>query len=88
MLDEKVFVNAVVGLHATGGSTNHTLHLVAMAAAAGITLTWDDFSDLAEKCRCSPRVYPNGKADVTHFTPLAACLRDPRLCRALRPPPQ
>ncbi len=67
MLDEKVFVNAVVGLHATGGSTNHTLHLVAMAAAAGITLTWDDFSDLAEKVPLLARVYPNGKADVNHF---------------------
>ncbi|MEW6257617.1 MAG: phosphogluconate dehydratase [Pseudomonadota bacterium] len=67
MLDEKVFVNAVVGLHATGGSTNHTLHLVAMAAAAGITLTWDDFSDLADKVPLLARVYPNGKADVNHF---------------------
>ncbi len=67
MLDEKAFVNAVVGLHATGGSTNHTLHLVAMAAAAGITLTWDDFSDLAEVVPLLARVYPNGKADVNHF---------------------
>ncbi|MEW6124931.1 MAG: phosphogluconate dehydratase [Pseudomonadota bacterium] len=67
LLDEKAFVNAVVGLHATGGSTNHTLHLVAMAAAAGIRLTWDDFSDLAEKVPLLARVYPNGKADVNHF---------------------
>ncbi len=67
MLDEKAFVNGVVGLHATGGSTNHTLHLVAMAAAAGITLTWDDFSDLAEVVPLLARVYPNGKADVNHF---------------------
>ncbi|WP_341988597.1 phosphogluconate dehydratase [Azorhizobium sp. AG788] len=67
MLDEKAFVNAVVGLHATGGSTNHTLHLVAMAAAAGLTLTWDDFSDLAEVVPLLARVYPNGKADVNHF---------------------
>ncbi|TDT99586.1 6-phosphogluconate dehydratase [Azorhizobium sp. AG788] len=67
ILDERAFVNAVVGLHATGGSTNHTLHLVAMAAAAGITLTWDDFSDLAEVVPLLARVYPNGKADVNHF---------------------
>ncbi|WP_127089961.1 phosphogluconate dehydratase [Aquabacter cavernae] len=67
MLDEKAFVNAVVGLHATGGSTNHTLHMVAMAAAAGITLTWDDFSDLAEKVPLLARVYPNGKSDVNQF---------------------
>jgi phosphogluconate dehydratase len=67
MLDERVFVNAIVGLHATGGSTNHTLHLVAMAAAAGITLTWDDFSDLAELTPQLTRVYPNGTADVNHF---------------------
>ncbi|MGU3493473.1 phosphogluconate dehydratase [Xanthobacteraceae bacterium A53D] len=67
MLDEKAFVNGLVGLHATGGSTNHTLHVVAMAAAAGITLTWDDFSDLAEVVPLLARVYPNGKADVNHF---------------------
>ncbi|MFG1421655.1 phosphogluconate dehydratase [Roseixanthobacter liquoris] len=67
MLDEKAFVNGVVGLHATGGSTNHTLHIVAMAAAAGIVLTWDDFSDLADVVPLLTRVYPNGKADVNHF---------------------
>jgi phosphogluconate dehydratase len=67
MLDEKVFVNAIVGLHATGGSTNHTLHLVAMAAAGGILLTWDDFSDLAEVTPLLTRIYPNGSADVNHF---------------------
>ncbi|WP_245504452.1 phosphogluconate dehydratase [Lichenihabitans psoromatis] len=67
MLDEKAFVNSIIGLHATGGSTNHTLHLVAMAAAAGIKLTWDDFSDLAEVVPLLTRVYPNGKADVNHF---------------------
>ncbi|MFG1299460.1 phosphogluconate dehydratase [Xanthobacter sp. V3C-3] len=67
MLDEKAFVNGIVGLHATGGSTNHTLHLVAMAAAAGITLTWDDFSVLAEMTPLLARVYPNGTADVNHF---------------------
>ncbi|MBB5374253.1 phosphogluconate dehydratase [Acidocella aromatica] len=67
MLDERSFVNAVVGLHATGGSTNHTLHLVAMAAAAGIVLTWDDLSDLSDAVPLLTRVYPNGSADVNHF---------------------
>ncbi|WP_428031870.1 phosphogluconate dehydratase [Ancylobacter sp.] len=67
MLDEKAFVNGIVGLHATGGSTNHTLHIVAMAAAGGIKLTWDDFSDLADVTPLLCRVYPNGKADVNHF---------------------
>ncbi len=68
MLDERSFVNAVVGLHATGGSTNHTLHLIAMAAAAGIALTWDDFSELAEVVPLLARIYPNGSADINHFT--------------------
>jgi len=67
VLDERAFVNGVVGLHATGGSTNHTLHLVAMARAAGIRLTWDDFADLAEAVPLLCRVYPNGQADVNHF---------------------
>ncbi|HYZ62931.1 MAG TPA: phosphogluconate dehydratase [Acetobacteraceae bacterium] len=67
VLDERAFVNGIVGLHATGGSTNHTIHLVAMARAAGITLTWDDFADLAEVVPLLCRVYPNGKADVNHF---------------------
>ena len=67
MLDERVFVNGIVGLHATGGSTNHTMHVVAMAAAAGIRLTWQDLSDLAEVVPLLTRVYPNGKADVNHF---------------------
>ena len=66
-IDERAVVNGVVGLHATGGSTNHTIHLIAMAAAAGITLTWEDFSDLAEVTPLLARVYPNGKADVNHF---------------------
>ena len=69
MLDERSFVNAIVGLHATGGSTNHTLHLPAMAAAAGITLTWQDFADLSEVTPLLARVYPNGQADVNHFHP-------------------
>jgi phosphogluconate dehydratase len=56
-----------VGLHATGGSTNHTIHLIAMAAAAGIALNWDDFADIAEVVPLLTRIYPNGKADVNHF---------------------
>jgi len=67
VLDERAFVNGIVGLHATGGSTNLTIHLIAMAAAGGILLTWDDFSDLAEVTPLLARVYPNGKADVNHF---------------------
>jgi phosphogluconate dehydratase len=67
VIDEKAIVNGVAGLHATGGSTNHTMHLVAMAAAAGIRLTWDDISDLSETIPLLARVYPNGKADVNHF---------------------
>ncbi|MDE8349867.1 MAG: phosphogluconate dehydratase [Acidocella sp.] len=67
MLDEKAFVNATVGLNATGGSTNHTLHLLAMAAAGGILLTWDDISDIAEVVPLLTRIYPNGAADVNHF---------------------
>ena len=67
VIDERAVVNGVVGLHATGGSTNLTIHLIAMAAAAGIALTWDDFADLAEVTPLLTRVYPNGKADVNHF---------------------
>ncbi|MFC0410761.1 phosphogluconate dehydratase [Roseomonas elaeocarpi] len=67
VLDERAFVNGIVGLHATGGSTNHTIHLVAMAAAAGIKLSWDDFSDLAAVTPLLCRIYPNSKADVNHF---------------------
>jgi phosphogluconate dehydratase len=67
MLDERVFVNGLIGLLATGGSTNHTMHLVAMAAAAGIQLDWADFAELAEITPLLVRVYPNGKADVNHF---------------------
>jgi phosphogluconate dehydratase len=66
-LDERVFVNAIVGLLSTGGSTNHTMHLVAMAAAAGIHLDWQDFAELAAITPLLVRVYPNGKADINHF---------------------
>ena len=67
MLDERSLVNAVVALLATGGSTNHTIHLVAIAAAAGFELTWDDFDDLSAVVPLIARVYPNGSADVNHF---------------------
>jgi phosphogluconate dehydratase len=67
MIDERSVVNGVVGLHATGGSTNHTIHLIAMAAAAGISLTWQDISDLSDAVPLLARVYPNGLADVNHF---------------------
>jgi len=65
--DEKAVVNGVVGLLATGGSTNHTIHLIAMAAAAGISLTWTDLAELSKVVPLMTRVYPNGKADVNHF---------------------
>jgi phosphogluconate dehydratase len=67
LLDERAFVNGIVALLATGGSTNHTLHLVAMAAAAGIELTWDDFDELSKVTPLLTRLYPNGTADVNHF---------------------
>ncbi len=67
LLDEKAIVNGIVGLLATGGSTNHTIHLVAIAAAAGIRIDWQDFSDLSAAVPQLSRVYPNGSADVNHF---------------------
>ncbi len=67
ILDERAFVNGIVGLNATGGSTNHAIHLVAMAKAAGITLTWDDFDELSAATPLLCRIYPNGSADVNHF---------------------
>ena len=67
VLDEKAIVNGIVGLLATGGSTNHTIHLVAIAAAAGIQIDWQDFSELSGVVPQLSRVYPNGTADVNHF---------------------
>ncbi len=67
IVDEKAIVNACVALLASGGSTNHTIHLVAIARAAGITLTWDDLSDLSAVVPLLTRIYPNGEADVNHF---------------------
>ncbi len=67
IVDERTVVNGVVGLLATGGSTNHTIHLIAMAAAAGIHLTWEDMAELSGLVPLLTRIYPNGKADVNHF---------------------
>ena len=67
IVDEKAIVNAIVGLLATGGSTNHTIHLVAIAKAAGIVIDWEDFSELSRAVPLLARVYPNGIADVNHF---------------------
>ncbi|MBI1731789.1 MAG: phosphogluconate dehydratase [Gammaproteobacteria bacterium] len=67
VVDEKAVVNAIVGLLATGGSTNHTLHLVAMARSAGIQINWDDFDRLSAAVPLLTRIYPNGDLDVNHF---------------------
>jgi phosphogluconate dehydratase len=67
VVDEKSLVNGMVALLATGGSTNHTMHLPAIAAAAGIQLTWDDFADLSAVVPTLARVYPSGSADINHF---------------------
>ncbi len=67
VLDEKAFVNGIVGLMATGGSTNLLIHLIAMARAAGVILDWTDFSTLSDAVPLMARVYPNGLADVNHF---------------------
>ncbi len=67
MINEKSIVNAIIGLLATGGSTNHTLHLVAIARAAGIIINWDDFSMLSKAIPLLAKVYPNGSADVNYF---------------------
>ncbi|CNI27899.1 phosphogluconate dehydratase [Yersinia mollaretii] len=67
LVDEKVVVNGIVALLATGGSTNHTMHLVAMARSAGIMIDWDDFSELSEVVPQLCRIYPNGPADINYF---------------------
>lgn len=67
VVDEKAIVNAMVGLLTTGGSTNHTMHLVAMARAAGIQINWDDFDRLSPVVPLLARIYPNGHLDVNHF---------------------
>ncbi len=67
VIDERSIVNSIVGLLATGGSTNHTMHIVAYARAAGIIVTWDDFSALSKVVPLMTRIYPNGLADINHF---------------------
>jgi phosphogluconate dehydratase len=67
MVSEKAIINAVIGLLATGGSTNHTMHLIAIARASGITLNWDDFDNLSRAIPQLTKIYPNGPADVNHF---------------------
>lgn len=67
VIDERAIVNGIVALLATGGSTNHTLHLVAIARAAGILIDWDDFDALSAAVPLLAKIYPNGKADVNHF---------------------
>lgn len=67
IVDEKCLVNAIVALLATGGSTNHSIHWIAIAKAAGIIIDWQDYSDLSEITPLVARVYPNGSADINHF---------------------
>jgi len=67
IVDERSIVNAIIGLMATGGSTNHTIHLIAMAKAAGIQIDWTDMSEISDAVPLLCRVYPNGQADVNHF---------------------
>ena len=67
LVDERAIVNAIVALIATGGSTNHTIHWLAVARAAGIVLTWDDIDQLAQGVPLLARIYPNGAADVNRF---------------------
>lgn len=67
VIDEKAIINGIVALLATGGSTNHTLHLIAIARAAGILIDWDDFDELSAVVPLLAKIYPNGKADVNHF---------------------
>jgi phosphogluconate dehydratase len=67
VIDEKAIINALIGLLATGGSTNHTIHLVAIARAAGIIINWNDFHQLSKIIPLITKIYPNGSADVNHF---------------------
>jgi len=67
VVDERAIVNGIVGLLATGGSTNHTMHLVAVANAAGVRIDWTDFAELSAAVPLLAQVYPNGVADVNHF---------------------
>ncbi|MFA5985684.1 MAG: phosphogluconate dehydratase [Methylococcaceae bacterium] len=66
-IDEKAILNAIIGLLATGGSTNHTIHLIAIARTAGIIINWNDFDKLSKAIPLLTRIYPNGQADINHF---------------------
>lgn len=68
IVDAKALVNGLVGLLATGGSTNHTMHLIAVARSAGYIINWDDFSEISNAVPLLTRIYPNGSADINHFT--------------------
>jgi phosphogluconate dehydratase len=76
MVSEKAIINAVIGLLATGGSTNHTMHLIAIARASGIILNWDDFDRLSKAIPLIAKIYPNGPADVNHFQAAGVCVKD------------
>ena len=80
IINEKAIVNAIIGLLASGGSTNHTIHLIAIAKAAGIIINWEDFSDLSEIIPSLVKMYPNGTADVNYFH---ACGGMPLLIKTL-----
>ncbi|MCV5687962.1 dihydroxy-acid dehydratase, partial [Escherichia coli] len=67
VVTEKSLVNGIIALLASGGSTNHTIHMIAVARAAGILLTWQDISDLSDVVPLLARVYPNGPADMNAF---------------------
>jgi phosphogluconate dehydratase len=67
IIDERAIVNGIVGLMATGGSTNHALHIPAMAAAAGIIVDWSDMAEISHVTPLLTRIYPNGSADINHF---------------------
>ncbi|HTJ94649.1 MAG TPA: phosphogluconate dehydratase [Pararobbsia sp.] len=67
VVDEKAIINGIAALLATGGSTNHTLHLVAIARAAGVLIDWNDFDELSQSTPLLAKIYPNGKADVNHY---------------------
>ena len=67
IVDAKAIVNGLVGLLATGGSTNHTMHLIAVARSAGYIINWNDFSDISNAVPLLTRIYPNGSADINHF---------------------
>ncbi len=67
IIDERSLVNGIVGLLATGGSTNHAIHIIAIARAAGVIINWQDMADLSAAVPLLCRIYPNGQADVNHF---------------------